>query len=490
MALQSQAGPNIATTWAPNYRELKFLQWSSSVSIDRRVRLEKTAQLGYDLKANENIPNGTVLLEIPPTIWKVFSAKSCVEEIKSSFPEIYHQLTSAGAIYLPAANRNTLHEASSIALKLMTSSENGQPYAQLLQSSSYPEDMKAVPHPLLMPDHTFLTPYLQGTILHSLIKTRQNLYGVIARNLFQDDLIAQHKFLWAIGTVLSRGVSGKNLPFTMIPIFDFVNHAGATVYNAMKDYDPTRETFQLKTIRDVAKDCSVRISYGQARDNNSFMTIYGFAGNQDFEDMKNCDKFSVRLQLHGESAPGFTFLQQRELRQTFQQFLAQNFSSPTFSAQIVAQDVFFSHRLFPSPSIDAASLEPASLPAMEDCQALLGSLLQVIRHLEGLARERNGQPPLSAPLPRPGDEVREVLLAHLQSLLNPQTVASFSLRSFSPRQVDTSNADSCLLTLSQASQDSSPDPLTRWRSSCATVLRMELLPVFQLLLLTNRGGTV
>jgi hypothetical protein len=31
-------------------------------------------------------------------------------------------------------------------------------------------------------------------------------------------------FLWAISVILSRGVSGPNRPFSLLPFFDFLNH--------------------------------------------------------------------------------------------------------------------------------------------------------------------------------------------------------------------------------------------------------------------------
>lgn len=49
---------------------------------------------------------------------------------------------------------------------------------------------------------------------------------------------------------MSRGLSGDQFPFTLVPVLDFVNH-NTGKHNAIHSYDNKTETFKLIASKDI-----------------------------------------------------------------------------------------------------------------------------------------------------------------------------------------------------------------------------------------------
>lgn len=56
---------------------------------------------------------------------------------------------------------------------------------------------------------------------------RARFYSQVYKHLFgtNNQFVNMEAFFWAISTLMSRATSGQNQPFTLIPFFDWFNHA-------------------------------------------------------------------------------------------------------------------------------------------------------------------------------------------------------------------------------------------------------------------------
>ena len=90
--------------------------------------------------------------------------------------------------------------------------------------------------------------------------------------------------------VLSRGISGREYPFTMIPFLDLANHSISP--NAVVVFNDKTGVFTLQAIRDIPAEEEITISYGDARQNSSIVGLYGF-----YEDKIMTDDLSFKLSL-------------------------------------------------------------------------------------------------------------------------------------------------------------------------------------------------
>eukprot|EP01039_Chlorochromonas_danica_P009235 gene9235-10197_t len=246
------------------------------------LSLRHRAGLGHDLFAVETIPTGSLLLEVPPTLWKPFSAQQAVLDIEGSAPPRqwqWQQLSAAAARLLPSQSpgaRQALLQSSCLALNLLRHLANHHPYADYLWQTSYLPS--ALPHPLWMEEEEegrLLRPFLLHTKTYEDILKRRKLYSYLGEELASD------RFSWAMGCILSRGLSGHNYPFSLVPFLDLTNHADEERVNACHLFDERSATFRLQGLREILPDESVFISYGAARDSSSFMTLYGFLGGND-----------------------------------------------------------------------------------------------------------------------------------------------------------------------------------------------------------------
>jgi hypothetical protein len=524
---------------------------SAEFAVHPKIKLHKSIEMGYDFRSVGDIVNGSLLLSIPTVVWEPFSAKYATERLKNTNMAMYNKIIQAGEKFIPSGNKNSFYDAMCLSFHLTGSLNEEHPYPMLLKENSFPGNNLFLPHPILMsPSEKYLDPFLQGTLLSELIKIRQELYHQIAkelfdskRNSFPDNQQTRGKeeetqlFLWSVATILSRGVSGE-YPLTMIPVFDFLNHSSSlTQLNAKKHFDSQKKAFQVLATRDIRDGESIRLSYGSGRDNNSFMTIYGFVGNEKPEEMERVgEKFSVALSLSvprgdhdhqptdsssSPSAPvfSFSFLKKKDLKQLFLQFLSQTgFSTGKKRKSIVtvihsSGKIFFSHPL--SPFLSSSSSSSSNMKVFFDDLLVV---LKVVQELESIAigrptdNNKNNN--------KKGEEederkmmIIQVLENHLSVLLNSEKCQQFSLPSWKPleplldqekkRKMSPSeegigdnknNTDDydCyskrVLTILESfspgddsASDSNSAALNHWRNSSAKILSMELKPIFQIL---------
>lgn len=352
----------------PNDIEEKFFRWcfqsaSSNVSLHENVRVRKAPSKGYDLMAAGKIPKGSVLVNVPPTFWKPYSAGYAVDELKTSYSPWFKKLLTFAGESMPnqPSSAKTLVDSVSLGVHMLLESTSGKsPYANFLRYNSYPLNKHALPHPLLMQAPSFIDRYLHNTKLQKDIVLRQSLFEKVAGYVLAQGKADRNspivtEFLWSMGTVLSRAVSGQDLPLTFVPFLDLANHGdtsltqylshnvdvhneketvGPNAVNAKHVLEPASEHFALIAERDIHAGESICISYGTKRDTNSFMTIYGFLG----------DYTNVNDRLHTTIVPvsspssatastavtpqHYTFLQSPEKIRLFQELLKSHIRNP------------------------------------------------------------------------------------------------------------------------------------------------------------------
>jgi hypothetical protein len=145
---------------------------------------------------------------------------------------------------------------------------------------------------------------LTGSSVRRAIAHRRHLYSDVAEALFGGaNPRIKGYFLWGMAQVLSRALSGgpQNMPLTLIPGVDMVNHSAT--HNAAVHFDAASATFSLAATHDVAEDDEVLISYGSGRDTASFMAVYGF-----FEKNNPNDVLKLALAPHREATLPLTLL--------------------------------------------------------------------------------------------------------------------------------------------------------------------------------------
>jgi hypothetical protein len=113
--------------------------------------------------------------------------------------------------------------------------------------------------------------------LKRVINIDNTLDLLVQANIFVKDVDPISQYLWAMGIILSRGLSSINSPFTLVPFIDFANHADDGYnFNANHGFHNESRTFHLTATKEIISGESIRINYGQERPMESFLILYGF----------------------------------------------------------------------------------------------------------------------------------------------------------------------------------------------------------------------
>ena len=152
-------------------------------------------------------------------------------------------------------------------------------YSNFVIKNTYPWSTRGPAHILSMHKNRFN--WLKGTALHQQIQSRMNLYTALSRNIFDKGL--QESYLGPLMSILlSRAVSGKDdnevaIPLGFAPVIDFCNHSGEpnARYTISQD-SYGKGSLILSTKRDISAGTEVTISYGEDRNSDSFLSLYGF----------------------------------------------------------------------------------------------------------------------------------------------------------------------------------------------------------------------
>jgi hypothetical protein len=296
----------------PTETEIHFFQWAfateNGLYTHDQLRLRKLPRMGYDLcSASQEdtwssvrpLDANEVLLKVSSSLWQPYSADFATKEFERLSPDTFASLVALSQRLLPAnqpKSIDTFLKSFSLAAYVGAYQHASQdhPYLSMLQAQSFPADPLRLPHTLLMDSNVFIDPFLMDTRLHRDIMMRKNMYERLSRAVLHleatadDDQDANVRdFLWGMGTVLSRGLSSDSMPFSMVPILDFANHADDSKgsshnhnhkVNARHHFDPQEQCFSLIALRPIQPGESICITYGKERDTSSFVNLYGFLG--------------------------------------------------------------------------------------------------------------------------------------------------------------------------------------------------------------------
>jgi len=106
----------------------------------------------------------------------------------------------------------------------------------------------------------------------SMKKHAQFLRGVHAA--LATDKVSLPQLAWSMSIILSRALSGAHFPYSLVPVFDFLNHSLHPT--ALHRFDADRQLFEVVATTDHADGDEVFISYG-CLPNDRLLHLYGFA---------------------------------------------------------------------------------------------------------------------------------------------------------------------------------------------------------------------
>eukprot|EP01041_Mallomonas_annulata_P000358 gene358-655_t len=271
-----------------------FFEWISPTLSDN-VTCVMSYKGGHGLQASGVILKNAVLASVSSSVWEPYSALRAVREVSINNPIAFSNLLGISRKYSPQQAEN-LVKSVSLAFNLISDKNKDFPYIQFLRQSSFPSNTKAIPHPLQMSDG-YIALLGDCSLANKAIKSRQHFYGTIVDAILGPNYKDKAAFTWAMGTVLSRALSGNSFPFTLVPGLDLANHSPQP--NSKHEYDSTSGLFTLTATKDIAEGEEICISYGTQRDNISMIALYGF-----MDPDNNNDVLIVPLQLHSKDSKG------------------------------------------------------------------------------------------------------------------------------------------------------------------------------------------
>ncbi len=216
--------------------------------------------MGRGLRTTQAVSQGECLLEIPSTMWKRFSAESARASILENAPDIVKRAdTLDNSIGLDASQHGLF--ACHLAFSFLA----GHPYVRTL--------------PRTLNSPVFSRDYSDGDFsMHSPEVADQVRSRVAFYMRMHEELAPQVPFplfSWGIGTILSRAVRAPGMPYSIIPILDFANHA--SVPDCAVKFDEDRCSFMLVAQRDIDSHAQIFIDYGaNTQSPLQFMIKYGF----------------------------------------------------------------------------------------------------------------------------------------------------------------------------------------------------------------------
>ncbi|CAM9867800.1 unnamed protein product [Ectocarpus sp. 8 AP-2014] len=285
-----------------------FLAANEEVSESFPLVVKRSGAKGYGLLCGPRPARaGEELLRVPPAVWLPYCAEAAVRKAEAGAPDFLARLSNTCA-KIGGGDASKVAPVACLALELLFTLERDarEPYLGLLWEASSSEG--ALPHPLLMgPEHLDL---LQASPLRDSITAASEIYSTLHRSLFgleggdaeyssrggvhlagkeaSPSASTTRDFLWALGVILSRGVSEEGAGGVgLVPYLDFANHGdggrgggvalGDGGASCERGFDPATGRHVLRALRDIAPGEELLIDYGSAaKGAYRFARTYGF----------------------------------------------------------------------------------------------------------------------------------------------------------------------------------------------------------------------
>lgn len=283
---------------------LKRVLFSRGVSLRHVVAAVSGPATGHGLLASKAAPPGSVLLELRREAWEPYSAAAARAEFCSSEQFQIMLDTIRGPLGVNDEQKDTFELSVCLATKLLSAKDMGtSQYVSFLEMNSWPQDKNRPVHPLLLSPESL--GFLSECAAYRGLMARQRFHSIVGEFFFTADNL--NAYMWAMSLVLSRGISGRGYPFTMVPFLDLANHSMDP--NCAVHYSEQSESFSLQTVRDVSEGEELTISYGDARNNSSIIGLYGF-----YEQGNLADHLELNLPGSDGSQPARVFIAKSALK--------------------------------------------------------------------------------------------------------------------------------------------------------------------------------
>ena len=261
---------------------------------------------GVGLVAQEAIPAGARVLEIPERLWSPLSAESARANLSKHNPDVARRAVNLSARL--AERASNFDGTLMLALQIMSESSIAAFDSADPAAAAFAEEWRAVAVP---PQIT--TPYFYDAAQLALLKgSEQSLRATRARRDFIHQVHASlyppaverstamekalgntqqsapppslAKLEWALAVASSRVTTAfDGAGVTFLPILDFLNHQSESSANCRHDYDGSTRSFSVETVAPVAAGEELTISYG-AHANSKLLRVYGFATDENPND--------------------------------------------------------------------------------------------------------------------------------------------------------------------------------------------------------------
>ncbi|OWZ18939.1 hypothetical protein PHMEG_0006888 [Phytophthora megakarya] len=279
--------------------------------------------MGVGVVAREHIPKDTLVFQAGHDVWYPFSAECALETAQQKAPGFLNQLDQLlasnkalqiGSSFVPSALVLGVHmlvnfpHAEDPDATLMAMATMDSPPLDELYVNALP---RFVDLPLYWNDKQFEE--LQGCQeARRAVQHGARFYSQVYQHLFgsNNEFVNPEAFFWAISILMSRATSGPKQPFTLIPFFDWFNHAD-NGDECVQEFDP-QKGFTVHTTKTYEPGEQLFIKYGN-HDNLRLLRNYGFTTLNNPYDVVNLP-LPVSLQQPNSSDPAFS--RKRELLQS------------------------------------------------------------------------------------------------------------------------------------------------------------------------------
>ena len=227
------------------------------------VEIASFGLMGQGLRTVVPASKGDCLLEIPSTVWERFSAAKARASIDGALPDVVKRADEMDATLNVDAGQHGI-----LALHLVLSFLAGHPYARTLP--------KKLNSPVFARDYSDGDFTMHDNDVADAVRARVALYMRMHEQMGLGSQIPFALFSWGLGTILSRAVRTPEMPYSIVPLLDFANHASNP--DASIEFDKVRRSFMLTACRDIDSHTQVFIDYGAHHQSPlKFMLKYGFS---------------------------------------------------------------------------------------------------------------------------------------------------------------------------------------------------------------------
>ncbi|KAL1515149.1 hypothetical protein AB1Y20_004210 [Prymnesium parvum] len=231
------------------------------------AEISRTHGAGHGVIATRAVSPGEVLLRVPRALWLPSSAAAAREAAGR-----------AAAVRMDCAVEALGGAATQLADAALLAAQVAADVKR--EAAAYVEELPAALDLPLLWRAELRAVLLQGTSCYAAcqrqVEVSDALYDALdGRSAWSaGDLLSKAEFRWGQALLLSRAHSGAGKPFALVPLLDFLNHAGSAAGASVR-FAPADEAFELVAEREHAAGEELFIDYG-VRGSHVLLRKYGF----------------------------------------------------------------------------------------------------------------------------------------------------------------------------------------------------------------------